>query len=261
MNRPLRIWLWSVALVLAACSRELPTPENELPAPPEQLIHDPRILDSPEAGTIILVRVVSLEMLNREWNEIPEHPKMLVLKSWKGPFAAGDVLHTPEGFIFHHGKPDNNRFYHFQFEDQGKEFLIMSLGGEKRAQEPDVIFVRRSWVWPAAKSQALIAALDQAVVDSMPTDKAGWAWRLQKEAAASKDVEAKLQAAESNHAPDDEIRDLSIQLRGHQENAARFQMARNYLDKHPEKSGQSADQLARAAYLEAVTAAQQGAPH
>jgi hypothetical protein len=48
-------------------SRELPTPPEEpesapLPpccgAPPERFIHDPHILDSPEARTIILVRVI-----------------------------------------------------------------------------------------------------------------------------------------------------------------------------------------------------------
>jgi hypothetical protein len=246
-----------VAVILTACSRQLPTPEGELPAPPERLIHDPRILE--HAPRIILVRVTGLEMLDRQWNEIPEHTKMLVLKSWKGLSAAGDVLHTPEGFIFHHGKPDDNRFYHFQFGDRGKEFLMMSSSGNP--EMPDVVFVRRSWVWPAAKSQALMAALDQAVADSMPTDKAGYAGRLQKEEAAIKDVEAKLQAAQSNRAPDDQIRDLSTQLRGHQENAWRFRIARDYLDKHPEKSGESVDSLAGAAHLEMVTAAQKAAPH
>jgi len=77
----------------------------------------------------------------------------------------------------------------------------------------------------------------------MPTDKAGYAARLQKEEAAIKDVEAKLQAAESNHAPDEEIRALSTQHRAHLDNASRFRIARDYLDKHPENSGESADRL------------------
>jgi len=42
---------------------------------------------------------------------------------------------------------------------------------------------------------------------------------------------------QSNHAPDDEIADLSIQLQRHRANARRFRIARDYLDKHPEKSG------------------------
>jgi hypothetical protein len=47
--------------------------------------------------------------------------------------------------------------YDFQFEDRGKEFLIMSPG----AATPDELLVRQSLVWPAAKSQALMAAFDQ----------------------------------------------------------------------------------------------------
>ena len=161
-------WLSGItlAVILTACSPELPTPEDELPAPPERLIHDPRILESPEARTIILVRLVSVEMLDRARNDIPERATMLVLKSWKGPYSAGRVLHTPKGFMAHIGKPGDFRYYHFQLADQGKEFLIMSLGGissSDGSDTSDLITVRRSWVWPAAKSQALMAALDQAV--------------------------------------------------------------------------------------------------
>jgi hypothetical protein len=58
----------------------------------------------------------------------------------------------------------------------------------------------------------------------MPTDKQGYAARLQKELAALEDVTTKLQAAQSNRAADDEIADLSNQLRGHRENTARLQM-------------------------------------
>jgi hypothetical protein len=109
-----------------------------------------------------------------------------------------------------------------------------------------------------------MAALDQAVVDSMPTDKAGYAARLQKERAALEDMETKLQAAQSNHAPDDEIADLLNQTAGHQQNVRRFQIARDYLDKHPEKSGESVDRLVAEALPTTgttPTATQQGAPH
>ena len=73
-------------------------------------------------------------------------------------------------------------------------------------------------------SELLVSAIPADRVDSMPTDKAGYAARLQKELAASEDVETKLLAAQSNHAPDDEIRDLSTQLWGHRENAGRLQV-------------------------------------
>ena len=88
-----------------------------------------------------------------------------------------------------------------------------------------------------------MAALDQAVIDSVPTDKAGYTARLQKATAAIKDAETKLETAQSNHAPDDEIDDLRVQLSRYQRNAERLQIARDYLDKHPEKSGESVDRL------------------
>jgi hypothetical protein len=250
------LWGVAVAVILTACSRELPIPtwEDELPAPPEQLIQDPRILDSPDARTIILVRVGELE--RPEYAGLSPYATMFVLKSWNGPFSAGDVLHTPKGFVACGSKRDDCRLYNFQLGDRGKEFLIMSLGGQKRPEEPDLIFVRRKWVWPAAKSRALMAALDQAVVDAMPTDKAGYAARLQKEEAAFKAVTTELRAALSNHAPETEINALSYQAGGHYQNASRFRIARDYLDKHPEKSGESPDVLVRAAYLEGVTAQQ-----
>jgi hypothetical protein len=248
----------AVAVVLTSCSRK----EDELPAPPEWLIHDPRILE--RARAIVLVRVLELEMQTapREY-----YATMLVLKSWKGPFSAGRVLHTPKGYSLLGCNSSGCDYYHFQFRDQGKEFLIMSFGGTispDGTKPADVIGVFRKWAWPAERSQALIAALDQAVADSMPTDKAGYAARLQKEEAAIKDVETKLRTAESNHAPDDEVGHLSNQLRGHQENAWRFRIARDYLDKHPEKSEESVDRLVGEALPptgNTATAEQQGTPH
>ena len=56
----------------------------------------------------------------------------------------------------------------------------------------------RAAMWSAEKSQALMAALDQAVAqavaDSMPTDEKGYLARLQKEQAALEDLETKMQA-------------------------------------------------------------------
>ena len=261
-------WLlgFTLAVILTACSRELPTPP-ELAytrqlrpccgAPPERLIHDPRILDSPEAGTIILVRVLEV---GPQIEVDRKYVTMLVLKSWQGPISAGRVLHTPKGFLFHHGKPDDNLPYPFQSGDQGKELLIIRCC-RMLSSDSDVIFVRRYWAWPAEKSQALMAALDQAVTDSMPTDKAGYDVRLQKELATLKDAEAKLEVAQSNHAPQAEILGLRYQLRVHEENASRIRRVRDFLDKHPEKSGESLDRLDRAAWQEVVTKEQQAAPH
>jgi len=254
MNASLRVRLWGVAAaaILTACSGELPmSPEepeatytDQLPpccgTPPEYLTHDPRILDSPEAGTIILVQVVELE--RQEGDGLGLYAKMLVLKYWKGPFSAGEVLHTLKGYVACDGNRSSCAQYDFQLGDRGKEFLIMSSAQQKRP-DPNEISVGRYWTWPAEESQALMAALDQSVADSMPTDKAGYAARLQKEEAAIKDVTTKLQVAASNHAPEAEIADLRTQLRGHRENASRFRIARDYLDKHPERSGESADRL------------------
>jgi hypothetical protein len=216
----------ALAVILTACSGELPTPPQptstiQLPyasreiavtggadppccdAPPEQLIHNPRILE--RALAIILVRGIGFEMLDPQENSIPAHATMLVIRSWKGPFSAGDVLQTPKGFlattyngIVIDGAPidtdpmDHMVPYPFQSGDQGKYFLIMDNRG---FPPPDRwVWVGRYAAWPAEKSRALMAALDQAVVDSMPTDKAGYVARLQKERTALEDLETKMQA-------------------------------------------------------------------
>jgi hypothetical protein len=228
----------AVAAILTACSPEVPAPPErtftlQLPpccgAPPESLVHDPRILEQPRTSTIILVRVVKLETVYPvsappyAIGDGTTQATMLVLKSWRGPFSAGDVLHTPKGpFLAVNGNPVDYLSYPFQVGDQGKEFLIITNGGPNPSDGTEIM-VRRYWAWPAAKSRALMAALDQAVLDSMPTDKQGYAARLQKELAAVEDVTTKLQAVRSSDAPEGEIADLSHQLWGHQENAARLQ--------------------------------------
>jgi hypothetical protein len=224
--------LWGVALVLAltACSgAPSPPPENRpvpppvsLGPPPISLVHDPRILE--QAKTIILVRVAELAEIHPypSWPDVTEtSATLLVLKSWKGPFSAGRVLHTKEALTCN-GRVDYCESYRFQFRDKDKEFVIMDFDDVTKVNRTNVLFVPRAWAWPAAQSQALMAALDQAVIDSQPTDRAGYVARVQKELAAAKDVEAKLQAALSNHAPEAEIDDLSTQLGGHRENAARW---------------------------------------
>jgi hypothetical protein len=82
----------ALVVILTACSdapSDTAPPPYGLAAPPDRLIHDPRILE--RAQTIILVRVV---WLNLEC--LFKCTAMRVVKAWKGPFSAGDVLHTPK---------------------------------------------------------------------------------------------------------------------------------------------------------------------
>lgn len=96
--------------------------------------------------TIILVRVVELDP------EDPATPTLLVLKSWRGPFPAGRVLHIEPADACE-GNCDS-----YGFQAVGDELLIFS-GGTK---EP-MLTPLQDWVFPAAESQALMGALDQAV--------------------------------------------------------------------------------------------------
>ena len=221
--------LWGVLVAVTHASPlscMVPAPPE---GPPEGLIREARILDlrSPISHTAILVQVLEVERQERPtppylerptppYQEMPTHTyaTMRVLKSWKGPVNAGAVLHTAKGDFFFGCQP-----WDFQSEDRGKEFLIMN----PRVDMSGEVFVPIEGVWPAEKSQALMAALDQAVVDSMPTNKANYASRLQlleKEWANIHDADNKLRAAESRHAPDEELVDLSNQLRWHEENAS-----------------------------------------
>lgn len=232
------------AAVLIACSSTPPPPPqpSSLPAPPDRLVHDPRILElgahagaAAVVGTIVLVRVVEVEKPSPAYatefapayatefatTHTTTQATLLVVKSWKGALPAGRLLRVPRNSGTCNGTLASCFSFQFQLGDKDKEFLIMSPGSPT---EPDgMLAVQEGLVWPATKSQALMAALDQAVIDSMPTDKEGHVARLQKELAAVADVRTKLQAAESNRAPDDEIADLSNQLLGHRENAARSQ--------------------------------------
>jgi hypothetical protein len=98
------------------------------------------------AQVIILVHVV-------ESTPPSTRAKVQVLKSWKGPFPAGRVLHveppelcgssTCEPYLFQAG------------DDQLLIFLF-------DARDHDPIAAWQGWVWSPAESQALIGALDQA---------------------------------------------------------------------------------------------------
>ncbi len=97
--------------------------------------------------TIILVRVVGL---------LPE-TTLLVLKSWRGPFSAGRVLHAHAVAII---EPQ----YLFQAGDKDKELLILTgvFSNPDEAQD-HIANPMASGVWPAAEAQPLMVALDEAV--------------------------------------------------------------------------------------------------
>src|SRR5215471_15573031 len=120
---------------------------------------------SNQRARFVLVRVVKLDMQETH----RESATLLVLKSWKGTFSAGHVLHTPE-FIVCGSRLEDCGLYYFQLGDRSKGFLIMSRGFISGPDGTNPA-VERDAVWPAAKSPALMAALDQGVGDSMPTDK------------------------------------------------------------------------------------------
>jgi hypothetical protein len=169
----------ALAVILTACARgpspllstTLFLPPDKLAPPPglgptqQQLIDRiaggmgprpivPSILEGTEP--IVLVRVV----------EVGESVTMLVLKSWAGPYPAGHVLHTHstyQGFAVCNGRADLCVKYYFQYGDKDKEFLIIDPGGGG-TEMPDEIPVYAAWTWPATESQALMAALDRALV-------------------------------------------------------------------------------------------------
>jgi hypothetical protein len=136
----------------AAADQSRPPPPT---SPPESLVHDPKILYT--AWTILLVRVVGWSS-SRDFATLnAPSTTLLVLKSWEGPFSAGDVLHTPEGAVLCNGRREDCDSYDFH---KGKEFVIMSRTWTDGTRMPRL---HRNEVWAAAESQALMAALDQAV--------------------------------------------------------------------------------------------------
>jgi hypothetical protein len=235
----------AVAVTLTACSGEPPPPMPEstvaMPPccdkPPDVLIHNPRILDHAHIAILVRVLQVAQAASSEPPNFYYEHPTnpvnatLLVLKSWQGPFSAGRVLHVPRAPGECQGTYDTCPPFQFQPGDQGNEFLI--LGEPRNSNGTDVadeIFVHRFSVWHAAKSQTLMAALDQAVADSMPTNRDGYAARVQKELAALEDAKTKLETARLKGAPEGEIFDLQNQVFGHRENAARSQLMLQQLE-------------------------------
>jgi len=135
-----------VASVLLATSAASAAP------PPDWIMNQPagRTLEQPQA--IILVSVV-------ESNPSSPRATVQVVKSWKGPYSAGQTLHTEEPGLCS-GPLSSCTPYQFQADD--KELLIFVYD----ARYPDKILAAVQWVWSAAESptQVLMAALDQAVI-------------------------------------------------------------------------------------------------
>jgi hypothetical protein len=111
------------------------------------------------AQSIILVRVVASfpdarfpPELNSPTVFAPVIGKVLVLKSWWGPFSTGRVLYVVAPVICA-GTLESCTAYPLH---TGDELLIFT-----GSTEP--IMATQAWVWPAAESQALMAAVELAV--------------------------------------------------------------------------------------------------
>jgi hypothetical protein len=129
-----------------------------------RLIQDPRRFLE-QARAIVLVRVEELTPpFIGAWGPSgapttgpSNNATLRVIKSWKGPYSAGRILHVEAPVIVSCHQFDCTPYV---FQPDDKELLITRLGD--RDQDP--IAVWENWVWPAATSQALMDALDQAVV-------------------------------------------------------------------------------------------------
>jgi hypothetical protein len=113
-----------------------------------------------QAQTIILVRVVESfhdpqfpPKFNSPERFVPVLGTVRVLKSWKGPFPTGRKLYVG-ATVLCAGTPDSCEDYPLK---AGDELLIFFPG----ATEP--IYAARRSTWPAAETQGLMQALDQAV--------------------------------------------------------------------------------------------------
>ena len=105
-----------------------------------------RVVESTFPGTTVLPALTSA----REYRVLG---KVLVLKSWWGPFPAGVVLHVAEAAECA-GTIEGCTSYPLRV---GDELLIVTQG----TQDPIVAALSRTW--PAAESQAAMAAFDRAV--------------------------------------------------------------------------------------------------
>ena len=128
----------------------------------DQLLHAGRgILEQPwgrgigeleQAETIILVRVVKRDPLTFE-----------VLKSWKGPFSPGRVLHVQppspviQGCV---GCPDPRKAsWQHAIQGGADELLIFTFATRSDEIQP-------GWAWAGVEARELVRVLDQAVNDS-----------------------------------------------------------------------------------------------
>src|SRR5215469_17384772 len=115
---------------------------------PDPLLQDPmRLLETVQ--TLILVRVVELNPSSTT------SATLRVIKSWKGPYSAGRVLHVEAPVILACAGP----CLPYVFEPNDKELLIATFDENDR----DPIVVWDGWAWSTAESKikALMDALDK----------------------------------------------------------------------------------------------------
>ncbi len=94
-----------------------------------------------------------------EWHPGSPSATVLVLKSWKGPFSPGRLLHVEPPAV-HVGPAECCKPYIFQRGDN--ELVIFTAAREPIVLAPDQVF-------PATQSQLLMQSLDQAVRDANAT--------------------------------------------------------------------------------------------
>jgi hypothetical protein len=126
--------------------------------PPDRLIQNPtRFLEG--AGFIILVHVEELKPpFEGATGSSSEHATVRVIKSWKGPYAVGRILHVqPPVVVSCH---DPCKSYVFRPDDQ----KVLIVGYHPEDRDPIVAWGDPAWTWPAVESQALMNALDGAVI-------------------------------------------------------------------------------------------------
>jgi hypothetical protein len=110
------------------------------------------------AQAILLVRV-----LESKPGATPEHTTatLQVIKSWKGPYCAGRILHAKAPVIVSCA----GECTPYVFQPVDKELLIQPGGattGSGATEEPIAVWKERTW--PAVESKDLMDALDWAVV-------------------------------------------------------------------------------------------------
>lgn len=118
-----------------------------------------------QESMIVLVRLTGLGEVQPDPRRAPDFKvpdaTFVVLRSWRGPFSAGGVLHVRGGPVLCTGACGRPGY---DFQAIGEELLILAHPGV--FSDPDAARDRIIYpvgVWPVAEAQPLMEALDEAV--------------------------------------------------------------------------------------------------